>query len=35
MKKLVTVKLSVKHKVKQFKIPPNLRLSRGASERPN
>ena len=31
VKKLDIGKLSVKHKVKSFKIPPNLKLSRGVS----
>ena len=31
VKKLVIVKLFVKHNVKLFKIPLNLKLSRGAS----
>ena len=34
VKKLVIVKLSVKHKVKWFKIPPNLKLSRGVTVNP-
>ena len=31
-KKLVIVKLSVKHKLKQIRLPKNLKLSQGASE---